>query len=386
MTSQTLRAMLGGCAVGVTIGWPLTNVGAVADSIRDDYGVALATVGLFTTALFIVHTLMQIPAGKAVDRLGARRVAALSLVIGVVANAVALIAPAPGLAIAMRALAGFGTAFGFVSGIDYVRSQGGSSLMQGLFGGISLGTGGVALAVVPQAEHWIGWRAPFVTQLIVIGAAAFVLALGPPDAAGLRPRRLPLDGAPGIFGDRRLYRLCVVYMASFGLSVVLSNWVVPLLTRGAGYSDGLAGAVGSLILAGGIVSRPLGGHFVRTRPGRLRVVLGIGCAASLLGTGLLTIAGAPAVSVAGALVFGLAAGIPFAPAFAAAARLRPDSPAVATALVNMSANVVIVTCTPLLGLSFSLPGDGRIGFAASGVLWLLALAVLPRAKELDAVS
>jgi hypothetical protein len=52
-------------------------------------------------------------------------------------------------------------------------------------------------------------------------------------------------------------------------------------------------------------------------------------------------------------------------------------------MVNMSANLVVVFCTPLLGLAFSLPGDGRIGFAAACGLWLAAIAVTPGARELD---
>ena len=68
------------------------------------------------------------------------------------------------------------------------------------------------------------------------------------------------------------------------------------------------------------------------------------------------------LAVLGAAAVGLAAGIPFAPAFAGAARLRPDAPGAAVGFVNMAAAVTILVGTPLLGLSFSLPGDGRIGF------------------------
>ena len=66
--------------------------------------------------------------------------------------------------------------------------------------------------------------------------------------------------------DRRLYRLCVLYMASFGVAVVLGNWVVTLLERAGGYSNATAGLVGSLILGAGIVSRPLGGWVARRHP------------------------------------------------------------------------------------------------------------------------
>jgi MFS-type transporter involved in bile tolerance (Atg22 family) len=78
----------------------------------------------------------------------------------------------------------------------------------------------------------------------------------------------------------------------------------------------------------------------------------------------------------------LASGIPFAPAFAAAARIRPDAPAVASGMVNAAANGLIIVATPLLGLAFSLPGDGRIGFAVVAALWLVAALATPTIREL----
>ena len=67
----------------------------------------------------------------------------------------------PGLGIAARAIVGIGTGLAFVSGSALVRESGGSPLAQGVFGGISLAPAGVALAVVPQLEHVLGWRAPY---------------------------------------------------------------------------------------------------------------------------------------------------------------------------------------------------------------------------------
>ena len=58
-----VRAALGGLALAATAGWNLSNVGAVADGISRAYGV-----GLFTTALFVTHALLQVPAGRLCDR------------------------------------------------------------------------------------------------------------------------------------------------------------------------------------------------------------------------------------------------------------------------------------------------------------------------------
>jgi len=383
--SATVRATVGGCALGVAVAWPVTNVGAIADAIAAGYGVSLAVVGLFTTALFVTHASLQIPAGKAVDAVGARRIGLVALLVVAATSALALAAPEPALVLVTRTLTGVGTALGFVAGIDYVRAHGGSPFAQGLYGGLAMGGAGAALAIVPLAEDWLDWRAPFVTSIVAVAIAAIPLALGPADEEGGRPERhAGVHEIPGVLRDSRLYRLCVVYMASFGLSIVLGNWVATLLARAGEMSDAAAGAIGSLVLLGGVVSRPLGGTLARRYAERTRLILGASFVASGIGTALLAIAGPPALSAVGALVLGFAAGIPFAATFAAATRTRPDAPAVAAAMVNMSGNLVILVCTPLLGLAFSLPGEGRVGFAAAAAIWLATIALLPLARELDA--
>jgi hypothetical protein len=77
-------------------------------------------------------------------------------------------------------------------------------------------------------------------------------------------------------------------------------------------------------------------------------------------------------------VLGLAAGIPFAPAFSGPQTIRPDGPGAAIGFINSCATLVIAIGTPLVGVTFSLVGHGRGGFAVIAVLWgLSALAVLP---------
>jgi nitrate/nitrite transporter NarK len=199
------------------------------------------------------------------------------------------------------------------------------------------------------------------------------------------PRSFHLhEGAtpPGIFRDVRLYRLGLMYAATFGLSVVVGNWVATLLERGGGQSQEVAGAVAALTLLLGIVTRPLGGWLLRRRPDWTRTIV----VGSLLacGVGSLLVAAAEplALVVLGATVIGLAAGLPFAPAFLGAARTRPDAPATAIGFVNGSAALLIVVGSPLLGLAFSLPGDGRVGFVVAAAVWLLAILVVPSEREL----
>jgi nitrate/nitrite transporter NarK len=180
-----------------------------------------------------------------------------------------------------------------------------------------------------------------------------------------------------LFRDRRLYRFAAIHAAGFGLSVVIGNWVVTLL-EGYGWSSTASGVVGSLVLFAGLLTRPLGGWLLRRDAARARAWV----AASLLvgaGATLVLALDAPLpVLVAAAALVGLAAGIPFAPAFAGAQRLRPDAPGTAIGVVNSFAALTIVVGTPLLGLAFDPLGHGRAGFVAVAIVWAAALFAVPR--------
>ncbi len=170
--------------------------------------------------------------------------------------------------------------------------------------------------------------------------------------------------------------------ASFGLNVVVANWVVVLLERAGDYSTRTAAVVGALTLLGGVVSRPLGGWVMRDRPDLTRPLIALSLVAGGAATAALAWAGPVAVmALAGALV-GLAAGFPFAPAFTGAARARPDMPGTSVAYVNASASIIILAGTPLIGLTFLLPGDGRIGFLIVGALWITSALALPSRRLL----
>jgi len=377
------RAVVGGCALGLATGWNIANTGAIATPLAESYGVGLATVGLFTTALFATHIVVQIPGGRWSDRYGARRTGLVGLVLIAGFASLSMAAPEAWLALTTRALTGIGTGIVFIAGSAYIRAIGGSPAAQGLFGGFGLAGGGAALAVVPQIEGWLGWRAPYATAVAIALVALALVAAAPADELRERPSREEgLDA--GILRDARLYRVAALYSASLGLSVTVGNWVVTLLDRHGGLDQGAAGAIAALTLGLAIVTRPLGGWIRHQHPGRTRAAVGASLAAGAAGSVLLAVAEPPAVAALGAALVGVAAGIPFAPAFTGAAALRPDAPAAAVGLVNGAAGAAILVGTPLLGLSFSLPGDGSIGFLAVAALWIAALVALPTARQLGA--
>jgi MFS family permease len=359
-----------GLTVGACLTWNVSNVGAVADPLASEYGVSIAAIGLLTTALFVTHLAVQLPAGRGADRFGARSVALVAIAAAVVGNAILLSSDDFAIALLGRAVVGVGSGAGFVAGLDLVRAGGGGHVLQGLYGGATMAGAGLALMIVPALTDAAGWRAPY-------WSAAFlaVAAIAPTLAA----TGLPRVGHTGrwVLRDRTLLPIGVLQAATFGLAVVAGNWAVPLLER-RGASSVAAGLAGGLVLSIGIVTRPAGGLVAHRVGGRNLVALAlIGVSA---GAALLSLEGPFALAVAGALVLGLAAGLPFAVIFAAAQRARRDAPASATALVNTFGILTILVGTPLAGLTFELASDGRIAYAVISVLSALALLALRTAR------
>ena len=361
------RAAIGGVALAASAGWSLANVGAVAGRTADAYGVSLAVVGLFTTALVLTHAAMQIPAGRFCDRFGARVVGAVGVTVILCASLAGLMLREAWFAILVRLVTGLGLACAFVGGADYVRATLRSPLAQGFYGAASMASAGLALALVPL---WPGWQAPFATAAIVAAVSLVLVAIAPSGG-----RRGESERAARIF-DRRLVPLGVMHAASFGLSVVIGNWVGTLLERVGGESAHVAGVVGGLVLFLGVVSRPLGGRLV-DRPSVVRASFVFGA----FGIALLAVARPPALAVLAAGIVGLAAGVPFASALSGAQRIRPDAPGAAVGFVNLAATLVILVGTPLLGLTFSLPGGGRVGFVIAAALCLAATASARKASR-----
>lgn len=368
--SAGARGVVAGLVVGGCLTWNVSNAGAVADPLADHYGVSVAAVGLLTAALFVTMFAVQFPAGRAADRFGSQSVAIAAIAAGVLGNALLLLDAGFELALVGRAIVGIGAGAAFVGGLDFVRAGGGGAALQGLFGGATMAGGGLALMVVPALTEATSWRAAYWSGLFLA-----LLAAGPVLAATGLPR-VGHEGA-WVLRNRALLPIGALQAATFGLAVIAGNWVVPLLER-EGVDSTAAGLAGSSILFAGVVTRPLGGVLV----GRVRSrVVAAGSLAAVAGGALLLAVGGPfAVSALGALVLGCGAGLPFALLFAAAQRVQPDSPGGAIALVNACAVLAILVGTPLAGLAFELPSDGRLAFVAIAALAAAALLPLRRAR------
>lgn len=353
-------------------------MGPAAQVLSHAYGVRLGSIGFLTTALFVTHLVMQIPGGRLVDQRGARNLGMVALAVIAVGNILALLVDSFAMGLVGRLVAGLGTGVGFIAGSDYVRATVGSATAQGFYGAAGVGGGGLAIALVPLATPSLDWRAPYLTALIFACAVLVCLPFAPRDRSrGAPPRRSARVRTADIVTDRRLYPLAIAHTASFGLSVIVGNWAVSLLQHD-GYGRRLAGAVAALALLGGLVTRPLGGRALQRWHEAAAWLIGASMIGGAAGTVLLLLDIPLWARIVGASLLGLAAGIPFAAAFAGAQVIRRDSPGAAIGFINSCATLLIAVGTALVGISFSLPGHGRVGFAAIAGVWALsALAVRP---------
>ena len=353
----------------------MTNVGAIADELASAYSTSLLMIGAFTAALFLGHSASQIPAGHAIDRVGPRVPALAAVALTVAAGLLALIAAAPALAIAARVVAGVATGLSFVSGSDFIRRYGGTAVDQGVFGAVGLGTGGIALLVVPSLYHAIGWRAPFLSAAAVgICVLPFVMA-GPRMSRAEWPERA--EGVQRIPRDPLLLRFALMHASSLGFAVVVANWIVPLLTSEDLASLWVAGAVGSLVLTVGAIGRTLGGWLARRAPEQTQALLATAMVVAGSATALLGLAPPLPVLAVLAATIGVAGGIPFGPALYGAGRSFPDYGAAAVGVVNTFSGVVIAVATAIVALTFALPVGGRLGFVLVGVVWVSVAVFVP---------
>ncbi len=366
------------CLLGGSAGWAMTAAGAGAASLVPAYDAGLVTIGLMTTALATPYALLQLPSGVLVDRIGVRNASVLGLLVVVLAHAAACLTPTTWLALVARALSGAGFAVCFVSGAELARRSGAGTSGIGFFGGVALGSSGVAVLVVPLAEPLLGWRSAWATTGVVAVVALLCVAL-----VNLPERRRAVVGPGGagtgraLLADAELHRLGSVHAVTLGIGVVLSNWAALVLVETWGFGRTTAAAVASLVLGCSVLSRPLGGVVARRLPGRIVAVARFSLVACAVATLALAFRSTPAVAVAAVLVVGIFSGLPFATVIAAVQARRPDRPAAAVGMVNSHANTLILAGTPLVGAAIAAEHT-TAALLIVAALWTLPLLTWPR--------
>jgi MFS family permease len=357
-----------------------TNHGPLIPLLSADLGVSPAQAGLLSTMFFGPMLLTMLPSGPWIDRYGGKRVTVLcySLIVAGTLG-MGLGAGLTELFVA-RAVAGIGAGICFLAGISYTRAMappGRRLLAQGLYGGVYLLSSGLTVYAMPALADPFGWRGAFVvTGAVFAGVWLIYALLAPPDAG------LPSPGGllPALRNRNALILSCV-HMAGFGLAMVVATWAAVYLVHDYGLPLQAASLLGSLVLLGGIVWRPLGGVLVDRRVVGSRRLIRVSLAIALGALGWLA-APSPGLAwgIAGLLLVGLATGLPYAAVFNGAAAAVPDSPASAQALVGWAGAILVLAAPPLIGGLLEATDSFAAGYLT---LALFVLATLASTRWLD---
>jgi nitrate/nitrite transporter NarK len=368
------RAVLLLCLSVVGPAMNYTNHGPLIPLISADLGLTPTQAGLMSTAFFLGILLTALPVGHWIDRHGGKPVLVLGYALVIAGNLAMAAAGGLGAVLLAKLIAGLGAGACFSAGLSYTRVMAPRHrrfFAQGLFGGTYLMVSGSTVYLMPALAEPLGWRGAFLLTGLVIAAIGATFALCAPRDSGI-----PTPG--GVFyamRSRDAWILCCVHMCGFGLAMVVATWAAVYLLHDHGLPLQQASLLGSLVLLGGIVWRPLGGALVdRHVVGSRRLIQGsllLGIAAlGWLAGGWGGLAG----GVGGLLVVGVATGLPYAAVFNAAARSVPESPASAAALVGWAGAILVLVGPPVVGALLQTTGSFGAGYGALALFVLATLA------------
>ena len=221
---------------GYFLSYYFRAVNAVLSSrLMVDLGLDATSIGIATSAYFLMAAAAQIPVGLALDRWGPRAVQAPSLLLA--AEGAMLLSVSDGFAsfFAGRALVGIGVAGALMAGLKAIvlwfpRDR--IALVNGLF--IAFGSTGVLAASLPTelALGSINWRQLFqiLAVLCVLSSAAIALLAPRDDGAGMAQGRRADGGIWAIYRDARFWRLAPLSAFTVGAAWALQGlWAAPWL-------------------------------------------------------------------------------------------------------------------------------------------------------------
>lgn len=370
------------------MGFMFLNVSAVAEQFRSLFSLNYAGLGVFLSAPFWAHTLVQVPAGLVVDRLGTLRTLALSAFLCAAGGFAPLLLPHNMvLAVCMRMLIGLATGLLFLAMVSAVKTLCPPAFMsraQGLQGAaFSLGTM-VPFVVLPYFGK-NGWAAAYILGGLM--AVALLASLLCPPLAPLRRETGTKSTSAGnvlhvlgqVARNRRLWFIGCCHGFSFGTITALGNWLSVMLADSAssgavaGSSTAEAWALPtSLVLLAGTLARIAGGELGRALP-KQKLLVGF-----VLGIGLfyllLALAGSTWMLLACAFALAVCCGGTYASVFTLTIEAAgANHTATGIGFMSMLANCVNVGLILLLGVVREYLGGFAPALALCSVCVLLLL-------------
>lgn len=240
-------------AWGLFLSFMLRTVNAgIASDLSSDLSLTSSQLGSLSSAYFLGFAMMQLPLGILLDRLGARRVHAVLLLIAALACWGFALSSSYGFLWWSRALMGVGTAGALMAAMKAFRfwysahrQQFLSTLM------LMSGTSGALFATLPV--RWVvnefGWRSVFgVAGVVLVFVAVLVVILLPHDEEQASQEISSKTRSTGyikeniatyrqIFTDGYFWRFGLVSILTHGgVGAMQSLWLGPWLTNVQGFT------------------------------------------------------------------------------------------------------------------------------------------------------
>lgn len=335
-----------------------------------------AMFGFLTTAIFLTHAFMQIPAGNFADKYGPKKILMIALSIVFIGNLGISFAESYNQLLFWKLFVGFGTGASFVSGARYIYQSTTSDklfLYQGYYGAsVLMGSGFVIFAVPQIANFFSGWPKAFLsTATVALLALLCITFIAPKPEAKEHPHSSLLK----MLANKQLYLLGIVQMASFGLVIVIGSWITEMLKENFEFSNKLIiPFIASLILLLGIFTRPLGGKLVQKIGVRKLLVISL----SLNATACFMLAfysKSLPLDLLAIIFLGVGCGLPYAGLFNRAASMFPGRAGAAMGLVNMLGIFFILIAAPLVGKITDRSGTFSTAFISLGIFALVACLI-----------
>jgi nitrate/nitrite transporter NarK len=375
---QQKSALLCACFAGFAFSANYTNHAPLKEWLMKSFDTpdipfSKAMFGFLTTAIFLTHALMQIPAGNLADKFGPKKILIVALSIVFVGNLGISFSESYNQLLLWKFFVGFGTGASFVSGARYIYQATNAEklfLYQGYYGAsVLMGSGFVIFAVPQLAIYFNGWPKAFISTAMVAFFALLIIAfIAPKPFAKAHPHSSLLK----MLANKQLYLLGIVQMASFGLVIVIGSWITETLKENFEFSNKLIiPFIASLVLLIGIISRPWGGKLVIQIGVRKLLILSLLMNASacfLLAFGSKSLP----LDIISILFLGIGCGLPYAGLFNRAAAMFPGRAGAAMGLVNMLGIIFILVAAPLVGKLTDWSGSFSTAFISLGIFALLA--------------
>ncbi|WP_405012364.1 nitrate/nitrite transporter [Kitasatospora sp. NBC_01539] len=254
-----------------------TSLGVAGLDAAARFGIGASALSTFAVLQVLVYAAMQIPVGLLVDRLGARRVLLLGVLLMSAGQLAFAFAASFGPALAARAVIGCGDAMTFISVLRVAAHwfpAARNPLIAQLTGLVGVVGNLFTTVVLAQALHSRGWTVTF-AAIGAAGAAVFALVAltlreGPEHGRGRPPAAAPIRvGAqiraawaePGTRLGLWVHFTTAFPAAAFGLL-----WGMPYLVEGQGMSRAAAGGMLTVLVAGTMVFSLVFGRVVSRSP------------------------------------------------------------------------------------------------------------------------